>query len=121
MVTAVPVLNTLPMFPRNNYRGPDRELLDVLKWIIKWQGLMAVKPVRIVWFICHNGLWQYSMKSVFTESVMMVLRLLWNELLLRQFCQWSLGDVEGCKFDTNQILPIFINNILICHKDPINS
>ena len=42
------------------------------------------------------------MKSVFTESVMMVLRLLWNGLLLRQSCQWSLGDVGGCKYDTSR-------------------
>ena len=34
----------------------------------------------------------------------MVIRLLWNGLLLRQFCQWSLGDVEGCKYDTSRRL-----------------
>ena len=31
----------------------------------------------------------------------MVLRLLWNGLFLRQSCQWSLGGVEGCKYDTS--------------------
>ena len=60
---------------------------DSLVYMSQQSLAIFLDEIRIYW-VCNDG----------------APLAIWNGLLLRQFCQWSLGDVEGCKYDTSRRL-----------------